>query len=151
MRLSLLALVACATVAHAQSDPCSWITPAQLTKELGVKQPYAAPQKSEAIPAYRGQNPGTNCVFSGSPGVRLVVYTDRSAAEAKQTFESMMGSFYKVASKPSDLGDEAYFDTRHGLHVLKGKTRFFLEISLSDHTAAEQHAHNLAMMALPNA
>ena len=147
MRLSLLALVACASVAHAQSDPCSWITPAQLTKEFGGK-PFTAPEKTEAIPAYRGQNPGTQCVFKGGTDVRLIVYTDRSAAEAKQTFESMMGSFYKIASKPSDLGDEAYIDTSHGLHVLKGKTRFFVDVGGG---ARDQHARNIALLVLPNA
>ena len=90
-------------------------------------------------------------MFTGSASVQLTVYTDRSAAEAKQTFESMMGSFYKVESNPSGLGDEAYFDTHRGLHVLKGKTRFFIDVGQSDHAAAEQHARNIAQMVLANA
>ena len=151
MRLSLIvALVACAGTARAQSDPCTWVTPAQLTKEFGGK-PFQAPQKKTAIPVYHGQNPGTRCDFAGSASVQLTVYVDRSPAEAKQTFDGLMGMFFKVESQPSGLGDEAYFDTHHGLHVLKGKTRFFVDVGMSNNAAAEQHARNVALMVLPNA
>lgn len=150
MRLTfIVALVACANVAHAQSDPCAWLTPTQLAKELGGT--FQPAQKHEAIPAYRGQNPGTQCVFSGPHSVILIVYVDKSPAEAKSTFESMMGSFYKVDSKPSGLGDEAYFDTRRGLHILKGKTRLFIDTGVSDPTKAHQNATDLAQLVLPNA
>ena len=135
MRLPLLvALVAWASVARAQSDPCSWLTPAQLTKEF--YGPFKPPVKTSAIPAWAGQNPGTQCVYSGQRTVMLIVYVDRSVAEAKRTFEGMMGSFYKVESKPSGLGDEAYFDTHFGLHILKGKTRLFIDTGFSDSTKA---------------
>lgn len=145
----MVAFVACANVAHAQADPCSWFTPAQLTKEFGGA--FKPVEKTSAIPAYRGQNPGTRCVFSGPNTVMLIVYVDKSAAEAKSTFESMMGSFYKVDSKPSGLGDEAYFDSRKGLHILKGKTRLFIDTGVSDKAKAHQSATDLAKAALPNA
>jgi hypothetical protein len=150
MRLPLiLALVACAGVARAQSDPCSWLTPAQLTKEF--YGPFKSPEEKPAIPAYRGQNPGTQCVFSGQRTVELIVYVDRSAAEAKSTFDGMMGTFFKVESKPSGLGDEAYFDTHLGLHVLKGKTRLFIDTGFSDSTKAHHYSRDIALMVLPHA
>jgi len=150
MRLPLLvALVACVSVARAQSDPCSWLTTAQLTKEFNG--PFKAPEKKPALPVYRGQNPGTLCVYNGSRTVMLTVYVDRSAAEAKNTFDGLVGSYFTVESKPSGLGDEAYFDTHLGLHILKGKTRLFIETGFSDSTKAHHYSGDLAKMVLPNA
>jgi hypothetical protein len=34
--------------------------------------------------------------------------------------------FYSPPTPASGIGDEAYFDPRHGLHVRKGNVRFFL-------------------------
>lgn len=150
MRLLLLvALVACASVARAQSDPCSWLTTAQLTKEF--YGPFKPPQEKPAIPVHRGQNPGTQCVYSGQRTVLLTVYVDGSAAEAKSTFDGLMGTYFKVESKPSGLGDEAYFDTNLGLHILKGKTRLFIDTGFSDSTKAHHYSRDVAMMVLPNA
>ena len=36
------------------------------------------------------------------------------------------------------LGDEAYFDPGHGLHVRKGKVRFFLSLETSNFTPAKE-------------
>jgi hypothetical protein len=36
------------------------------------------------------------------------------------------------------LGDEAYFDPGHGLHVRKGKVRFFLTLETSNFTPAKE-------------
>ena len=145
----IVALVACAGVAHAQSDPCSWLTPAQLTKEFNG--PFKPPVKTAAIPVWRGQNPGTQCVYSGQRTVMLIVYVDRSTAEAKNTFDGLMGMYYKVESKPSGLGDEAYFDTHMGLHILKGKTRLFIDTGFSDSTKAHHYSRDIAEMVLPSA
>jgi len=149
MRLPLIvALVVCASVARAQSDPCSWLTADQLTNEFNG--PFKPPEKKPAIPVYRGQNPGTQCVYTGRRTVLLTVYVDRSAAEAKTTFDGLMGSYFKVESKPSGLGDEAYFDTHLGLHILKGKTRLFIDTGFSDSTKAHHYSRDVAMMVLPN-
>jgi hypothetical protein len=150
MRLALIvAVVGCVGVAQAQSDPCSWLTPAQLTKEFNG--PFNPPEKKPAVPVYRGQNPGTKCIYSGQRTVLLTVYVDRSAAEAKSTFDKLIGSYFQVESKPSGLGDEAYFDTRLGLHILKGKTRLFIDTGFSDSTKAHQYSRDIALMVLPNA
>lgn len=150
MRLPLIvALFACASVARAQSDPCSWLTTAQLTKEFNG--PFKPPVKKPAPPVYSGQNPGTQCVYIGQRTVLLTVYVDRSAAEAKNTFDGLMGMFFKVESKPGGLGDEAYFDTHLGLHILKGKTRLFIDTGFSDSTKAHHYSGDIARMVLPNA
>ncbi len=128
MRITFLALVVCASVARAQSDPCSWLTTDRLSQQFnGAK--FDAPQKVAAPPAYAGQTPGTLCIYNNNrtPTVELTVYVDRSTAEATDTFDRLKLSF-PPASKPNGLGDDAYFDKNHGLHVRKGSTRFFLRV-----------------------
>jgi len=79
------------------------------------------------------------------------VYVDRSAAEAKTTFDGLVGLYFQVESKPRGLGDEAYFDTHLGLHILKGKTRLFIETGFSDSTKGHHYSGDLAKIVLPNA
>ena len=129
------------------SDVCSLLTPQLLQKTLG--QPFGAPEKSTAPAAYRGQPSGTNCNFSdqkgGSLGVRFIVYVDRSPAEAKQTFEKL-SVFFPAESKPSGIGDSAYIDNNHAIHVLKGNVRFFINVSSdASDTTREKQARDLAI------
>lgn len=128
------------------SDICSLLAPQQLQKTLG--QPFSAPQKNAAPPAYSGQPAGTNCAFpgqkSGSSVVTLIVYVDRSPAEAKETFEKL-SAWYPATSKPSGIGDSAYMDKNHAIHVLKGSVRYFISISSQEPgTAREKQAQDLA-------
>lgn len=107
------------------SDACSLLTPQQLQKTLG--QTFGAAQKTSAPPAYRGQSAGTNCSYSdsGRHEVVFIVYVDGSAAEAKETFNKL-SMWYPTLSKPSGIGDSAYIDKSHAIHVLKGSVRFFI-------------------------
>ena len=135
--IALLALV--------QPDPCSWLTPAQLTKAFGGPQ-FAQPQRASAIPAYVGQNPGTKCEYGASGGVNveLIVYVDHTPAEAKTTF-AKLSMFYPATSKPGGIGEDAYVDKQHAIHVLKGSTRFYINISSHDPEAKrEQLSRDLA-------
>jgi hypothetical protein len=123
------------------------LTPQLLQKTLG--QPFGAPEKSTAPAVYRGQPSGTNCNFSdqksGSQGVRFIVYVDRSPAEAKQTFEKL-SVFFPAESKPSGIGDSAYIDDDHAVHVLKGNVRFFINVcSDASDTTREKQARDLAI------
>jgi hypothetical protein len=65
--------------------------------------------------------------------VDFVIYTEASAAKAKQTFDQA-AAFIKDKAKPtpSGLGDEAYWgltdDEPAMLHVLKGKSHYSLEL-----------------------
>jgi hypothetical protein len=129
----------------AQPDPCSWLTPAQIQKAFGGAS-FAQPQRSTAVPAYSGQTPGTRCEYAGNGGnnVELIVYIDHSPAEAQATFQKL-SAFYPATSKPSGIGDAAYFDQQHAIHVLKGKTRFYINISSSDPDATrEKQARDFA-------
>ena len=108
------------------SDVCSLLTTQQLQKTLG--QTFGAAQKASAPPAYRGQSAGTNCRYSDQGGrheVVFIVYVDGSADEAKQTFDKL-SLWYPASSKPSGIGDSAYIDESHAIHVLKGAVRYFI-------------------------
>lgn len=128
------------------SDICSLLAPQQLQKTLG--QPFNAAEKNTAPPAYAGQPAGTNCAYagqkSGSQAVTLIVYVDRSPEEAKATFDKL-SAWYPATSKPSGIGDSAYIDKSHAIHVLKGSVRYFISISSRDSaTAREKQAQDLA-------
>jgi hypothetical protein len=129
------------------SDVCSLLTADQLKKTLG--QTFGAAEKSKFPAVYMGQSDGIQCVYNaegGRTGVTFIFYSDHSAAEAKQTFTSLIG-FFPAKSKPTGIGDDAYLDDNHALHVLKGNYRFFISISgpstLSDATA-EKDEEDLA-------
>ena len=128
------------------SDVCSLLAPQQLQKTLG--QPFGPAQKVTAPPAYSGQPAGTNCDYAGqkngSQVVTLIVYVDRSLAEAKETFEKL-SAWFPATSKPSGIGDSAYIDKNHAIHVLKGSVRYFISVSSQDPGAArEKQAQDLA-------
>jgi hypothetical protein len=119
------------------SDICSLLAPEQLQKTLG--QPFGAPQKATAPSPYRGLNSGTNCQYTsqknGSQGVTFIVYVDHSPEEAKQTFEKL-SAWYPAISKPTGIGDSAYIDKSHAIHVLKGSVRYFIEVGSGASDAA---------------
>jgi hypothetical protein len=119
------------------SDVCSLLAPQQLQKTLG--QPFGAPQKATAPSPYKGLNSGTNCQFTGqkssSQGVTFIIYVDHSPEEAKQTFEKL-SAWYPAISKPTGIGDSAYIDKSHAIHVLKGSVRYFIEVGSSASDAA---------------
>jgi hypothetical protein len=128
------------------SDICSLLAPQQLQKTLG--QPFGGAQKNTAPPAYSGQPAGTNCDYAGqkngSQVVTLIVYVDRSQAEAKETFEKL-SAWYPATSKPLGIGDSAYIDKNHAIHVLKGSVRYFISVSSQDPGAArEKQVQDLA-------
>lgn len=120
---------------------CSLLTPAQIQRVLG--QPFGAPAESKALPAYAKQSWGSNCEYRSQKGnatVTFIVYEDASPSEAKQTFEKL-ALWYQPKSKPA-VGDEAYIDAHHAIHVVRGKVRFYVSLS-SDN---EKQATDLAAM-----
>jgi hypothetical protein len=128
------------------SDVCSLLAPQQLQKTLG--QPFGAAKKVEAPPAFRGQSAGTNCHYAGqkndSQGVTLIVYVDRSPAEAQQTFQQL-SFWFPPKSKPSGIGDSAYIDGQHAIHVQKGKVRYYISVdSRAPDAAREKQEQDLA-------
>jgi hypothetical protein len=126
-QLALALLASRGVCARPADDVCSLLPPSELQKSLG--EIFGPPKASTAPPAFPGQAAGTNCRYKAQNGRHtavFIVYTDSSAAEAKQTFEKV-SAWFGTKSKPS-LGDAAYIDARNAIHVLKGKTRYFIEI-----------------------
>jgi hypothetical protein len=111
------------------SDPCSLITPQQLQKTFG--QPFGAPTRGTFPPPYKGMSEGAKCDYEqkdGHQGVTFIFYVDRSPAEAKQNFDKL-SMWFPPKSKPTGIGDSAYIDSGHAIHVLKGKVRYFISIA----------------------
>jgi len=125
-----LLLLACsselARAAELPSDLCSLLPPPVLSKTLG--QAYDSPAKSVAPRPFRDTNEGTDCKYG--TGTRLVffrVYVDPSPSASADLFARLKVYYGKGSTEVSGLGDEAYIDKDHGLHVRKGKVRYFLD------------------------
>jgi hypothetical protein len=122
---TMLPMVRAAT---APSDPCSFLASADVSKSMG--QAYGAPEKTVAPRPYANTVQGTDCHYSASNGgseLLFRIYFDPSTAEATSLFAKLK-FFYSPPTPVPGLGDEAYFDPNHGLHVRKGNVRFFLHL-----------------------
>lgn len=130
-----------AALASPSANECSPLSPVEIQKVLG--QPFGEPEQAQAPPAFGKQPWGTHCTYHSQKGtnasVDFIIYNDASAAEAKQTFERLM-MWFPAKSKPPGIGDSAYIDSRGAIHVLKGKTRYFLSADPGD----ENHLKDLA-------
>ena len=134
-----------AALALPSANECSPLSPAQIQKVIA--QPFGEPDKAQAPPAFGKQPWGTHCTYDSQKGTKVrvdfIIYTDASAAEAKQTFERLM-MWFPAKSKPSGIGDSAYIDSRGAIHVLKGKTRYFLSLDPGDETHLKDLASSVA-------
>jgi hypothetical protein len=54
-------------------------------------------------------------------------YVDPSPFAATDLF-AKLSKFYGTPTPVTGLGDEAYFDQDHALHVRKGKVRFYINL-----------------------
>jgi hypothetical protein len=114
------------------TDPCSLLTAAQVSSTRGDK--YGAPEKSVAPRPFANTVQGTDCQYktaSGQDNVLFRVYFDVSTAQATD-LHTRLKTFYGKDSTPATVGDEAYFDRNHAIHVRKGNVRYFLAISHGD-------------------
>jgi hypothetical protein len=125
------------------ADLCSLLPAAEASKTLG--RTYDAPGKSVAPRPYANTAEGTDCKYKGKGSELLFrAYADPSASAAAALF-AKLGKFYSPQTPAPGLGDEAYFDPQHGLHVRKGKVRFFLFLDPMDFTpAVEKQLKDLA-------
>lgn len=113
-----------AKAATAPSDPCSLLSATQVSSALG--KTYSAPQKSVAPRPFSNTVQGTDCTYSGAGGSLLFrIYFDPSPTAATDLFAKLK-MFYSPPTPVPSLGDEAYFDPKHGIHVRKGNVRFFI-------------------------
>jgi len=53
---------------------------------------------------------------------------DPTAATAKQTFEKLQ-LWFPAKPNPPHIGDAAYIDKSDAIHVLKGKVRFYINVT----------------------
>jgi len=154
-KLSLIAatfvVTTCAPHPARATDPpadlCSLLPAAELSKALG--QTYDSPEKSVAPRPFPNTAEGTDCRYKRSKDARerkLVfrAYVDPSPSAAADLF-ARLGKFYSPQTPVPSLGDEAYFDPAHALHVRKGKVRFYINLEpLNFSPAIEKQLKDLA-------
>ena len=117
-RLEALA-VPMAKAATAPADPCSPLPAATVSSTLG--QTYRAPRSTAAPRPFANPVLGTDSHYAapiGNGALWLRIYFDPSASEATSLFTKLKMS-YSPPTPVEGIGDEAYLDPRHGLHVRK--------------------------------
>ena len=120
-----------ATAAEPPADLCSLLPAAGVSKTLG--ETFDAPQKSIAPRPFPNTASGTDCKYKSKQNELLFrAYVDPSASAATDLFAKLKGWFGQGSTNVPGLGDEAYLDTNHGLHVRKGKVRHFISGSGTD-------------------
>jgi len=105
-------------------DPCALLQASDVSQALGGN--YGAPTKTVAPRPFANTVEGTDCHYSGGGHELLFrIYFDPSSGDATSLF-ARLKMFYSPP-RPVTVGDDAYFDSRHGLHVRKGNVRYFLQ------------------------
>jgi hypothetical protein len=108
------------------SDLCSLLPAATVSKTL--KSTYDSPKITVAPRPFRNTNEGTDCKYGSGLNLLLFrVYVDPSPSASTDLFARLKSYFGKESTEVSGVGDEAYLDKEHGLHVRKGKVRYFLD------------------------
>jgi hypothetical protein len=132
-----------ARAAEPPADLCSLLPAAEVSKTL--ERAYDSPQKSVAPRPFPNTATGTDCNYHAK-GSKLWfrAYVDPSPSAASELF-AKLSKFYGRQTPITGLGDEAYFDEEHGLHVRKGKVRFYINLEPMDFTPAiEKQLKDLA-------
>jgi hypothetical protein len=135
-----------ASATEPPADLCSLLPAAEVSKTVG--QTYDAPKKSVAPRPFPNTASGTDCIYMRSNDARerklvLRAYVDPSPAVAADLF-TRLGQFYGKPTPVAGLGDEAYFDKSHGLHVRKGKVRFYIAMDDFDEKQVKELASRVA-------
>ena len=134
-RVAPLLLITCtaqwASAVEPPADLCSLLPVAVLSQTLGAT--YSGPEKSVAPRPFPNTAQGTDCTYkSSSHSLVFRIYIDPSPQAATELFAKLKLYFGSGSTPVTNLGDEAYMDTHHGLHVRKGKVRFFLNGRATD-------------------
>jgi hypothetical protein len=131
-----IAVAACAAHATtAPADPCTLLSAAEVSRTLSGS--YAPPEESVAPRPFANTVEGKDCHYQSASGELLFrIYFDPSPDAATKLF-AQLKMFYSPPKPVAGLGDEAYFDSRNGLHVRKGNVRFFLQGSGSQDQLVE--------------
>jgi hypothetical protein len=132
-----------AMVNEPPADLCALLPAAEVSKTLG--RTYDAPEKSVAPRPFPNTAAGTDCNYHAK-GSKLWfrAYVDPSPSAAAELF-AKLSKFFGTPTPITSLGDEVYFDQEHGLHVRKGKVRFYINLEPMDFTPAiEKQLKDLA-------
>src|SRR5579872_3574109 len=115
------------------ADLCSLLPSSDVSKIMG--QAYDAPEKSVAPRPFANTNTGTDCHYHAKSGhvVWFRAYVDPSPAAATELFDKL-SKWFGTKTPVNGLGDEAYFDQKHAIHVRKGKVRFYIDLSVDNFT-----------------
>ena len=93
---------------------------------------YSPPEENVAPRPYANTVQGKDCHYRAMGGELLFrIYFDPSPDEATKLF-AQLRMFYSPSQPVTGVGDEAYFDSQHGLHARKGNVRYFLQGSGSE-------------------
>ena len=105
--------------------------PAVVSKTLGST--YGSPKKTVAPRPFPNTNQGTDCAYESSPHTLLFwVYVDPSPSASADLFARLKGFFGSGSTDVSGIGDKACMDKGHGLHVRKGKVRYYITGSANE-------------------
>jgi len=115
-----------ARAAEPPSDLCSLLPAETVSKTLG--QAFGSPKKTVAPRPFSNTNQGTDCTFeSGGHTLLFRIYVDPSTSASTDLFAKLKTYFGNGSTAVGGIGDEAYLDKLKGLHVRKGKVRYFLD------------------------
>jgi len=125
--MAVACVASTARAAEPPADLCGLLPAQDVSKTLG--QAFGSPQKSVAPRPYANTAEGTDCHYRSKDGSDLMfrTYVDPSPSAAAGLFDRL-AQFYAPPTPVAGLADQAYFDKDHGLHVRKGKVRFFLTL-----------------------
>jgi hypothetical protein len=141
----LIGLLAACAAAPARAtdlpaDLCSLLSASEIGRVMGRN--YEAPVKTVAPSAFHNSVEGTGCDYNArGTHFYLRVYVDPSASDAAALFDKL-GRFFSPQRSVESVGDKTYFDKDGGLHVLKGRVRFFLE---AEGSAIDRDKHLTAL------
>lgn len=131
-----------AKAAEPPADLCSLLPAADVNKILG--QTYSGPQKSEAPRPFANTATGTDCNYASKNGkLWFRAYVDSSPSQATELF-ARLKVFYSPPTPVAGIGDEAYFDSQHAIHVRKGKVRYYLNLTPAKSPDIEKQVKDLA-------
>ncbi len=127
------------------TDACTLLPAKQVARALN--QTIGSPSRTWAPVVAPSTVRGTDCKYRTQSGSEFLsrIYVEPSVDVAKETFTKLSTLFGPNKTVEGNW-DEAYFDARHGLHVRKGKERYFLRLKPlgTDADQAEKQLKDLA-------
>jgi hypothetical protein len=132
-----------ASAAGPPADLCSLLPAAVVSKTLG--ETYGPPEKTVAPRPYANTAEGTDCTYPAKSAYLLFrIYFDPSPAASAELFARLKNFFGRGSTAVTGVGDEAYLDVNRGLHVRKGKVRYFISAERASDAQLKELASGVA-------